>query len=90
MGLSVQILRDKKEIVIAGIPTQWVAEKIIRDVNDVIQRKDSNLVYFFEGSPGTYGGGLVIRIVLDKVLGDWEISALTKYFELRKAHVDIY
>ncbi|MEM1702650.1 MAG: hypothetical protein QXQ31_01140 [Zestosphaera sp.] len=90
MGVFVQIFRDKKEIVIAGIPTQWVAERIIMDINDMIHKKGNDLTYFFEGSPGIYGSGIVIRIVLSKFLGEDEINVLAKYFELRKAHISIH
>lgn len=90
MRMSVQIFRDKGEIVIGGIPTQWVAERIIRDVNDLVHRKGSDLVYFFEGSPGVYGGGLVIRVVVGRFLEGNEVGALIKYFELRNARVDVY
>jgi len=90
MGLLVQIFRDRREIMISGIPTQWVAERIIRDINDIIQKRGSDLVYFFEGSPGVYGGGLVIRVVLNTSLGENEVNALVKYFELRNSHVSVY
>ncbi|MFN3268050.1 MAG: hypothetical protein ACK416_02200 [Zestosphaera sp.] len=88
--MSVQIFRDKGEIVIAGIPTQWVAERIIRDVNDLVHRKGSDLVYFFGGSPGIYGDGLVIRVVIGRFLDENEVGVLVKYFELRNARVDVY
>lgn len=87
--MSVQIFRDKREMVIAGIPTQWVAESIIRDVNELIHKKSDDLIYFFEGSPGIYGSGIVIRIVLSRFLGEDEVDALAKYFKSRKARVDI-
>lgn len=85
-----QIFRDKREMVITGIPTQWVAESVIRDVNELIHKKGSDLVYFFEGSPGIHGSGIIIRVVFSKFLGKDEVDALAKYFELRKARVDIY
>lgn len=88
--MVVQIFRDRKEVVISGLPTQWVVERIIKDVNDMIQTKDNTPVYFFEGSPGAYGGGLVVRILLNVSLGDNEINALTKYFKLRNADVNVY
>ncbi|MEO3993286.1 MAG: hypothetical protein QN229_03115 [Desulfurococcaceae archaeon TW002] len=90
MRMSVQIFRGKGEIVIAGIPTQWVAERVIKDINDLIHRKGSDLVYFFEGSPGIYGDGLVIKIVLSRFLGENEVGVLVKYFELRNARIDVY
>ncbi len=88
--MSVKIFRDKGEIVIAGIPTQWVAERIIKDVNDLVHMKGSDLVYFFEGSPGIYGDGLVIRVMLSRFLNENEVGVLVKYFELRNARIDVY
>lgn len=85
-----QIFRDKREIVIAGIPTQWVAERVISDVNELIHKKSNDLVYFFEGSPGIYGSGIVIRIVFSKFLEKDEVDALVRYFELRRARVDVH
>ena len=90
MGLSVQIFRDRGEVMISGIPTQWVAERIIRDINDILQKRGSDLVYFFEGSPGVYGGGLVIRVVLNTFLDENEVNALVKYFELRNSSVSVH
>lgn len=86
--MQVRLLTSKREIVIKGVPTQWVAERIIKDVNEIIVSSESDLAYFFEGEPGPFGEGLTIRVKY-KTLSESEVNALRKYFELKKASFDV-
>ncbi|MEM2021952.1 MAG: hypothetical protein QXP80_06990 [Zestosphaera sp.] len=86
--MQVRLLTDKREIVIKGVPTQWIAERIIRDMNEIIVSSESDLAYFFEGEPGPFGEGLTIRVRY-KTLSEGEVNALRKYFELKKVLLDV-
>jgi len=83
---SVNVCLEKKELILKGIPTQWAAEKLVKDLSELLLTKDEPPTYYFEGSPGPAGEGLNVRIKV-KGLGSSELTAIEKYFNLKRVKV---
>jgi|Deesub1362B_J571_1020462.scaffolds.fasta_scaffold83691_1 hypothetical protein len=89
MVLRIRVTIGKKEIRIEGVNTHILARHIATELTDLLIKKNRNINFFFEGSPGPSGGGMTLILKFSDDLTDLDIKTIRKFFEIRNISVNV-
>ncbi len=78
---------SSRRILIRGISTHIVAEAVMKDLRDLLVKKDRVINTYLEGGPGPLGRGMVIEIIVSDELSQLEMRAIKRFFKLRDATI---
>lgn len=71
-----------QEIVIEGLVRHWDVKKVIDDLNQVLLSRNYSPIYYFEGTPVSGEGGMIVRIVLAKPITSDDRAVVKKLLEI--------
>jgi len=78
-----KVIIRRNEITIEGIATHITAELLTKQLSELLETRERRIAFFYEGGPGPLNRGMVIKVRLSKKLGDSDLVAVKKFFEVR-------
>ena len=78
----------RNEIVIKEIATHITAELLTKQLSDLLESRERRVTFFYEGGPGPLNEGMVIKVRISKELGESDLTAIKKFFEVRGIQVE--
>jgi len=71
------------EIIIEEIATHVTAELLTKQLSELLETRERRVSFFYEGGPGPVNKGMIIKVRFSKELGETELVAVRKFFEVR-------
>lgn len=79
-----KVIIRRNEITIEEIATHITAELLTKQLSELLETRERKVTFFYEGGPGPLNKGMIIKIRLSKELGDSDLVAVKKFFEVRR------
>jgi len=79
-----KVVIRRNEITIEEIATHITAELLTKQLSELLETRERRVTFFYEGGPGPLNKGMVIKVRLSKELGDSDLVAVKKFFEVRR------
>jgi len=84
-----KVIIRKNEITIEEIATHITAELLTKQLSELLETRERRVAFFYEGGPGPLNRGMIIKVRLSKELGNSDLVAVRKFFEVRRIPIKV-
>jgi len=84
-----KVIIRRNEITIEEIATHITAELLTKQLSELLETRERRVAFFYEGGPGPLNRGMIIKVRLSKELGNSDLVAVRKFFEVRRIPIKV-